>query len=550
MDDELRKRLFEEIIACTTDAILTFDSDKLVVLFNPAAEKMFQIKAEEAVGQSLARFIPRHLRGTQAEVHTESGDTGNRRGFGVVTALRASGEEFPAEASVCRVAAGGKIFYTAIVRDISEGKRGEAALRETGQRLGLAVETAQLGTYERDLRTNEIRINDSCREILGVGEGVPPLDMARRSAHPEDRERVLATVARAFDPAIREVCAAEFRILRPDRSIRWVEGRGRVIFDESVKPARPLKFLGVLLDITERKLVETELTRAKQELLAINTQLEQRVHERTMKLREMMGELEHMSYSMIHDMRAPLRAVQNFAAILERDPKVRLSRDALHLLTKMQTAADRMDQLLMGALNYNEAVRKTLPVAPANVQKVLQDLLAVHPDFRLPLAEVVLDGKFPYIPANEAALAQCFAELLRNAIKFVEPGKLPHVRVWAECVRAPEIPSSSQPQRKDTVLRLQTTSMPHNSDYWMRLWFEDNGIGIPNVSRSKIFDLFERMHGPEYPGTGVGLALVRKLVEHMGGSVGVKSEVGAGSSFWLELPCPFSERECKRQLAA
>lgn len=550
MHDDLRKRLFEEIIASTTDAILTIDSDKRVVLFNSAAEKMFQTKADEAIGQALTRFIPKHLRGTPIEAAAASSGTGNRRGFEVVMALRANGEEFPAEASVCRVEAEEKIFYTAIVRDISERKRAEAALWETGQRLALAVQTAQLGTYERDLRTNEVRINDSCREILGLGEGVPLPATAPRSVHPEDRERVLAAAARSFDPYAREVCGAEFRILRPDESIRWVEGRGRVVFDESVKPAKPLKFLGVLLDITERKLAETELMATKQDLIAINTELEQRVRERTTKLQEMMGELEHMSYSMIHDMRAPLRAVQSFAGILERDPQVRLSQDALHLLSKMQTAADRMDRLLTGALNYNEAVRKTLPVAPANVQQVLQDLLAVHPEFRPPLAEVMLEGKFPYIPANEAALAQCFAELLRNATKFVEPGKLPRVRVWAECVRSPEIARSSQLQRKETVLRLQATSTPYHTSLWVRLWFEDNGIGIPNVSRSKIFDLFGRMHGPEYPGTGVGLALVRKLVEHMGGSVGVKSEVGAGSSFWLELPCPFPERESKHQLAA
>src|SRR5262249_29687514 len=157
-----------------------------------------------------------------------------------------------------------------------------------------------------------------CREILGLAEGTPSVDFAPRSVHPNDRERVLEVVARAFDPALREVCGAEFRILRPDGSIRWVEGKGRVVFDESVRPAKPIKFVGVLLDITERKLVETELMRAKQEQITINSVLEERVNERTTKLHEMMEELEHMSYSMVHDMRAPLRAVRSFGAILEK----------------------------------------------------------------------------------------------------------------------------------------------------------------------------------------------------------------------------------------
>ncbi len=142
-----------------------------------------------------------------------------------------------------------------------EQKRGEAALRETEQRALLAVETAALGTYERDLATNEITMNAICREILGVFDEPPPPDIARKSLYPDDETHVLAAVARAFDPALREICAAEFRILRPDLSIRWVSGRGRVLFDESIQPPKPLKFLGVLLDITAHKQTEAQLQR-------------------------------------------------------------------------------------------------------------------------------------------------------------------------------------------------------------------------------------------------------------------------------------------------
>src|SRR5262249_10555343 len=129
--------------------------------------------------------------------------------------------------------------------------------------------------------------------------------------------------------------------------------------------------------------------------------------ERTAKLREMVHELEHMSYSMIHDMRAPLRAIQSFVGILEQDPETRLGEEARMLLVKMRTAAHRMDQLLTGALNYSTAVRNRLPVGPVNVFQLLGDVLAAHPEFKRPLAEVSFEGEFPWVMANEAGLAQC-----------------------------------------------------------------------------------------------------------------------------------------------
>ena len=266
----------------------------------------------------------------------------------------------------------------------------------------------------------------------------------------------------------------------------------------------------------------------------INVELEQRVEERTAKLQEVIGELEHMSYSMIHDMRAPLRAIQSFGAILEQVPQIRLSEEAYQLVAKMRTASLRMDQLLTGALNYSEAVRKPLPLDRSNVLQVLRDLLAAHPEFQLPHAEVSFEGSFPLVLANEPGLIQCFAELIRNGIKFVEPGKLPRVRVWAKQVQ----------NLKEGNVRGVTSSAreslpgnpPRAGRGWVRLYFEDNGTGIPKSAQARIFDMFQRLHGPEYPGTGIGLALVRKVIEHMGGRIGVESEEGKGSRFWLELP--------------
>jgi PAS domain S-box-containing protein len=527
--EELPAQLLAGIIESATDAIISTDLERRIVLFNPAAARMFQVSAEEAVGQPLEHFIPEFFDRAHRRNVEEPGSAGGsiRRVYavGLVRGDRAKGREFPVEVSISQTEVEGKQIYTAILRDISERKQAEETLREVGQRLLLAIETAQLGTYERDLTTNEVRLNDVCRTILGLREGTLPADIAHRAVYPEDEERVMAAVARAYDPALREVCGADFRIVRPDGTVRWVAGRGRVIFDERALPARPLKFLGVLRDITERKLAETQLQSAKEELARSNVELEQRVQERTGELNEMITELEHMSYNMIHEMRAPLRAIHSYGGILE---ETQLREEAHQLVAKMRISARWMDQLLTGALNYNKAVRRPLPVGPTNVLQVLRDLLAAHPEFQPPHAEVLLEGEFMWVMGNEAGLAQCFGELVRNGVKFVEAGKKPRIKVWGEQVQHPG-PDKVNGQSSHKASQ-------RSGGEWARVCFQDNGIGIAEGAQGRIFDMFQRLHGQRYRGTGIGLALVRKVIEHMGGRVGVRSKHGKGSLFWLELP--------------
>jgi PAS domain S-box-containing protein len=252
-----------------------------------------------------------------------------------------------------------------------------------------------------------------------------------------------------------------------------------------------------------------ERLRLKQALQRHAANLERTVEERTTKLRELLGELEHMSYTIIHDMRAPLRALEGCATIIEQHEGERLSPSSRDLLERIVTATHRMDLLITGALNYNRAVREEVALQPVELGPLLRSMLRCYPEFEPARAEVRLEGDFPPVLANEAGLTQCFSNLLGNAVKFAKPGTKPEVRVWAE-VRG-------EPAK-------------------VRVWVEDQGIGIPpGESQEKIFRMFQRLHGSEYGGTGMGLALVRKVVERMGGRVGVESELGQGSRFWIEL---------------
>jgi signal transduction histidine kinase len=241
-------------------------------------------------------------------------------------------------------------------------------------------------------------------------------------------------------------------------------------------------------------------------------QLELTVSERTAKLRETVHELEAFSYSIAHDMRAPLRAMQGFANMLQEEYAQELEGEGCEYLRRISASAHRLDRLIQDVLDYSKIVRAELPVEQVETENFLRDIIQSYPNLQPPEAEITLATPLPSVRANPAALTQVVSNLLGNAVKFVQPGVKPRVRIWAERAR------SGDEQR------------------YVRLWFEDNGIGIRKEAQERIFSMFQRLNPPgQYEGTGIGLTIVRKAVERMGGKVGVESEANQGSRFWIEL---------------
>lgn len=273
--------------------------------------------------------------------------------------------------------------------------------------------------------------------------------------------------------------------------------RTREEFDEE-----DLQFMRLL---SQHVAVALGRLRAEQALSEAKAELERTVERRTASLQETIAELERFSYSITHDMRAPLRAMQSFALILQEEASQHLDDRERDYLRRIVTSAHRMDRLIQDVLAYSKVLRSELQLTPVEPRPLIEGILNSYPDLHAPGTRVELIGEFPRVLGNEAALTQCFSNLLTNAIKFVRPGVPPHVRLWAE-------------RRGEHI----------------RIWCEDNGIGIDPVYRERIFGLFQRLDRA-YEGTGVGLTIVQKAAERMGGSVGVESTPGAGSRFWLEL---------------
>jgi two-component system CheB/CheR fusion protein len=559
-------------------------------------------------------------------------------------------------------------------------KRAETALRRVSDQRRLALESANLGTWDFNLLTGEVCIGERFREIFGVSVALAAMryEDIRARIHPEDQAELDRAVKRATSADSTGAYALEYRVVWPDGTVRGVLAKGQAYFEGQGQARRAVRFIGTVMDITERKAAEqalrlsetrfraladnipqlvwtalpdgridyvnrqcadyTGLTAVEQLgekwldrvhsedragastrwTLAVATKafydsehrlknargqfrwfkvrgipifdsagrcikwfgtctdiedqkrakeiLEQTVAERTAKLREMVGELEHFSYSITHDMRAPLRAMQSFAHMMLQDNCADCLRATpKDYLRRIAMAAGRMDLQITDALQYSQAIRSELTLKPVDAAALLRGILESYPNLQPPGADIRLAGEFPLVLGNKAALTQCFSNLLDNAVKFVAPGTVPQVRVWAELVARDEPhqetnfepptsdpsldsppsavllrrtgpPSAVRPRRTGQPSTLRSTAAEDGStsNQFVRLWFEDNGIGIPKRCLARIFDMFQQIV-KSHDSTGIGLALVRKNIERMGGRIGVESEAGKGSRFWLDL---------------
>ncbi len=261
-------------------------------------------------------------------------------------------------------------------------------------------------------------------------------------------------------------------------------------------------------DITERKRAQQALLTAKDEISRHAIHLEQVVMERTARLRETVGELESFSYSLSHDMRAPLRAMQGYASFLVDEYSSKLDEQGVKYLQQIMRSTIRLDNLIRDVLSYTKIVHSRLPMERVDLDRLVRDIVETYPNGQPIKPQIQIKGALPAVLGNQALLTQCVSNLLSNGAKFVLAGTTPHLEIWAE-------------EWEQSLIRV---------------WFKDNGLGIAPENHDRIFRMFERIYpATEYEGTGIGLTIVRKAVERMGAQVGFDSELGNGSSFWIEL---------------
>lgn len=388
-----------------------------------------------------------------------------------------------------RLAVENALLHEEAQKEIEERRRAERISLETEERFRLLVAAAR--DYAIILLDPDEAVaswNEGAKRILGFGEqeavGMPISRLYtledQACGAPQDE----LAKARETGSALEERW-----YVRKDDTRFWASGHTVVL-----RNAEGLLrgYAKIMRDLTEWKLTEEEL--------------ESRVQQRTLELNEAVQELEAFSYSVSHDLRAPLRSIRGFTELALEEAADRLTESEKDYLQRVQRAVSRLDQLISDLLAYTRVSKTRVEILPVDLHALVSDLRREHPEFQPPQAEITIEGALAPVMGNVAYLTQCVTNLLGNAVKFVKPGQVPQVRIWTE-----------------------------PRDGRMRVLFRDNGIGIPSDSLSRVFDMFERLHVGGYEGTGVGLTIVRRAVQRMNGTISLESVEGTGTTFCIEL---------------
>ncbi|PTY01086.1 PAS domain-containing protein [Opitutus sp. ER46] len=399
-----------------------------------------------------------------------------------------------------------------VVEEVTARRRYEEAVRESEERFrAMADNVPQLVWMARpDGRV--FWFNRRWYEFTGA----TPEEMGREEQldalmHPQHRDRVrhgfMAAVAQ--DRPWEET----HPILGKDGRYRWFLSRAVPIKDAD---GRTTLWFGTNTEITVLRETQDALREAQRQVRQYAAGLEQTVAERTARLQETVQELEAFSYSIAHDMRAPLRSMIGYADILNEEHGGNLDDTARDYLRRITVSARRLDRLIQDVLNYSRIVREELPLEPVDAGQLVREVVEGYPNLAAARAAIAIDPGLPAVLGNRAALGQVYSNLLDNALKFVPPGVTPAVRVYAEPGAAPRADGRGE---------------------WVRLCVEGNGIGVDPKVRARMFQMFQRFtRAGLYEGNGMGLAIARKAVDRMGGVIGVEPAAERGTRFWFILP--------------
>jgi len=370
--------------------------------------------------------------------------------------------------------------------DLLERRLAEEALRQTEERFRAVLDNSANVIYAKDCEGRYLLINEHYARLTGR----PQQEWIGKT----DAEMFPAESAETFRRNDLEVLSTG-KAIEVEETASHADGLHTYL---SVKfPLRKsdgtiYAVAGISTDISERKRAEEKL--------------EQAVAERTVSLREAMAQMEEFSYTVSHDLRAPLRGMQVYTEALLQDFAPALPAEARHYLNRIAANATRLDKMILDVLTFSRIARAELKLEKVNVDRLVRQIIEHYPGMQPPSAELKVEP-LEDVLGHEPSLAQALSNLLNNAVKFIPPNVKPKVHVWSE----------------------------RNNGH-VRLWVQDNGIGINPEYQHRLFGMFERVHPDlNYEGTGVGLAIVRKAVERMGGKVGIESDGRCGSKFWVEL---------------
>jgi len=476
---------------------IAITGEGIVLDANQQMARMLGYELDELTGMQVLETVAPDSRELVQEKR-RLGDEGPYEHF----LLRKDGSTFPVEVRAQALPYKGQTVRVTAVVDLTQRRRAEEALRTSEEHLRLALEASHMGTWEWIIKTNEVKWSGQVEKTFGLNKGEfdGSYEGYSKLVHPDDRERVQHTIARALSGEV-EPYVTEHRIVLPGGGLRWIGGRGTVYRDAA---GTPVLMRGTVSDITAQKEVE-------QQVRQLNEELEKRVQERTTELSAANRELESFSYSVSHDLRAPLRNVSGFVELLRRRMGSALDEKSLKYIDTITNETRRMGQLIDDLLAFSRMGRSELRTAAVDMNALaseVRDSLALEAQGR-EIAWVIAD--LPQIRADRSLLRQALFNLVHNAVKYSRP----------------------RPRAEITIGSLADGKRSGQYTFFVR----DNGVGFEMKHASRLFAVFQRLHhSKQFEGTGIGLANVQRIIHRHGGRVWAESELGNGSTFYFSLP--------------
>jgi PAS domain S-box-containing protein len=464
------------------DAVVVMGADGRVLRWNARAEAMLGWSADEAMGRLLGELIvPPAMRRAHSEGVDRAVRTGESRLIGravELEALRRDGALVPVELSLARLEQSGEPAFVGFLRDMSERRETLSALRDAEEVFQRAFANAPIGMALVSPDGRWLQVNDAVCEMTGYPREELLTKTFQDITHPDDLDADLDQVRRMLAAEI-TTYDMEKRYIRADGALIWVQLSVSLVWDEI---GSPRYFISQIQDITVRRRMEGELRRSN-------------------------AELEQFAYAVSHDLTEPLRTISGFAELVNKRHAASLPAEAQEFLAYVSDGAIRMHELLRALLRYARLGEGTVARVSVDLQEVARDVLA---DLHATIGDrgaAVNVLELPVVMGDQAQLRQLLHNLVANALKFTPPERTPEVEV------------SSRRQMEG----------------W-RIDVVDRGIGIPPERVERAFELFGRVHTGEYTGTGVGLALCKKIVERHGGRIWIPFTPGGGTTVSFTLP--------------
>jgi PAS domain S-box-containing protein len=391
-----------------------------------------------------------------------------------------------------------------MVQEITEHKRSEEALKNSQERLKLALEASQLGMWYWDLESDVLSWDKQCKALFGLSpETQMSYQVFLEALHPEDRERTDQAVNQSIHDRTRY--NIEYRTLWPDDTVHWIAARGHCTYDDS---GRAIRMMGVALDITERKRSEAALLESEERYRQRVEELDRLTHElsrTTDHLERRNSELDQFAYAVSHDLKAPLRAINNLSTWIEEDLQDKLDEETACQMALLRKRVCRMEQMIDGLLDYSRVGRMAMVPEQVVVRELLSEVIdALSPPSRF---TIELSSDLPVLMTERLWLQQVFSNLIGNAIKH-------HDRleghIWVDV------------QEKGKFYQFAVS---------------DDGPGIDPAYHQKVFVIFQTLQARDKTeSTGIGLSLVKSIVENKGGTVQIESTQNRGTTFLFSWP--------------